>query len=69
MRISACIGEIKLKNTVAVSIACLAIAGCVSSSYKLSVPPVEDKGDAKYRIINYYATKCLGRYCKCGGCL
>lgn len=39
-----------MKNTVAVSIACLAIAGCVSSSYKLSIPPVEDKGTAKYHV-------------------
>lgn len=39
-----------MKNVIALSLVSLAIVGCVSSSYKLSVPPVEDKGGAKYHI-------------------
>lgn len=37
-----------MKNVIVLSLISFAIVGCVSSSYKLSVPPVEVKGNAKY---------------------
>lgn len=46
-----------MKNVIVLSLISFAIVGCVSSSYKLSVPPVEVKGNAKYRVINYYENR------------